>query len=219
MDLYFQIKEQRKSIIAPVDYAGCCEVLESENTDVRNFQILIALVLSSQTKDEITHEAIYALNKKLGVLTVENVHFSPIETIHMCISKVGYHNKKAKYIKEIAAKIYHTKLPSTLKETLSLPGVGKKMAYLYLLHAFDICEGIGVDVHVHRISNRINLVNTKNEEQTRIALQLILPKEEWSEINKVLVGFGQRVCTPIKPNCDGCCVREYCVSSKWKFKP
>lgn len=212
MDLYFKIKEQRKTIQAPVDSMGCCEVGKEHEGDVRRFQILVALLLSSQTRDEVTYSAVKSLNSFLGVLTPERVLRSAEDSLHKCIEKVGYHNKKVKFLIEISKRVRNA-MPTTLESVLKLPGIGKKMAYLYLQHACGKNEGIGVDTHVHRISNRIGLVQTKDPEETRKALESILETSEWKEINKVMVGFGQVICTPTKPKCSQCIVSKECPCS------
>ena len=96
---------------------------------------------------------------------------------------------------------------------MELPGVGPKMAYLCMQHAWKSNVGIGVDVHVHRISNRLGWVRTKKPEETRRDLEEWLPKEYWDSINLMLVGFGQTICTPMAPRCSQCKVNHLCPSS------
>mmetsp|Transcript_19627 Transcript_19627/g.31156 ORF Transcript_19627/g.31156 Transcript_19627/m.31156 type:complete len:120 (-) Transcript_19627:84-443(-) len=91
-----------------------------------------------------------------------------------------------------------------------LPGVGPKMAYLCMQTAWGRSVGIGVDVHVHRISNRLGWVNSTNPEQTRKALETWLPREHWAEINPMLVGLGQTICKARKPLCSKCNVKDLC---------
>lgn len=209
MEIYLKIKEQRDSINAPVDYIGCHSMGKNQEENIRKFQILIGLLLSSQTKDEVTFKAIENLNKKLGILSPTAVLNSDREEVHECINKVGYHNKKTGFLYEICKRVVNG-MPDSLEETLALPGIGKKMAYLYLAHAHNRNEGIGVDTHVHRISNRIGLVKTKNEEGTRIELEKLFEKEEWQVINKVFVGFGQTICLPTRPKCELCKSSDLC---------
>lgn len=212
MDLYFKIKEQRKTFRAPVDNMGCYSVGVGHEGNTKKFQILIALLLSSQTRDEVTYSAIKSLNSFLGTLTPEHVLKSPEDSLHKCIEKVGYHNKKVKFLIEISKRVRNA-MPNTLEDVLKLPGIGKKMAYLYLQHGCGRNEGIGVDTHVHRISNRIGLVQTREPEETRKALEKMLETSEWQEINRVMVGFGQTVCTPTRPKCSQCIVSEECPCS------
>lgn len=209
MDVYFTIKKQREEIDAPVDSIGCYAAGKNYTGDVKRFQILVALLLSSQTKDEVTYGAVMSLNSFLGVLTPANVLNAKEEDIHNCISKVGYHNKKTKFLVSISREVI-SKMPTTFEEVIKLPGIGKKMAYLYLYHACGKNEGIGVDTHVHRISNWIGLVETKEPEQTRKELEKIFDKEEWPAIGTVLVGFGQTICKPVNPKCNECHAKNSC---------
>jgi len=125
---------------------------------------------------------------------------------------VGFHSRKASYIKqatEILANKYDKDIPPTYDEIIKLPGVGPKMSHLLMQEGWNITVGIGVDVHVHRISNWLGWVNaTKDPEKTRVALQSWLPKEKWNVINKMLVGFGQTICTPINPKCSSCSLSD-----------
>ncbi len=213
MENYKLIKEQRTKIKAPVDTMGCFSMGLGYTGDVKKFQILIGLLFSSQTRDEITFEAVQNLKKLMKVVTPENIlKFSEPE-IHNCIAKIGFHNKKLKFLIEIAKKTIK-KMPETLEEVLNLPGIGRKMAYLYLYYGCDKNLGIAVDTHVHRISNRIGLVKTKDAEKTRMALENILDIEEYPKINSVLVGFGQTICLPKNPRCIDCIASKTCPSSR-----
>ncbi|MEN2496637.1 MAG: Endonuclease III-like protein 1, variant 2 [Marteilia pararefringens] len=143
--------------------------------------------------------------------------FSDISTISLkgLIKSVGFANKKAEYIKRVANIIlneYDGNVPDSLKELCSLPGVGNKIALLYLQTALNKCEGIAVDLHVHRIANRLEWTgckNTKTPEQTRKKLEELIPKEDWNEINNYLVGFGQTICKS-KPKCSSCLLQNTC---------
>ena len=101
-------------------------------------------------------------------------------------------------------------MPDDIEDLLSLPGIGPKMAHLFMQEAWDINTGIGVDTHVHRISNRLGWVKTKNPEQTRLELERLIPKHFWKELNPMLVGFGQIMCKPVKPICSECPAYDYC---------
>lgn len=210
MDLYLKIKEQRSGIIAPVDLLGCAVVPEEVPASERPFYILVALLLSSQTKDEITNDAVKKLRKSLGTLTPDTVRNAPESVLHEAIQKVGFHNRKLLYLQNISKILSTTRLPRSLEETLRLPGVGKKMAHLYLQHAWNTTCGIGVDTHVHRIANRIGLVSSSTPEKTRLALENAFPLSEWKEINSVLVGFGQSICLSVKPKCNDCNISSEC---------
>lgn len=120
---------------------------------------------------------------------------------------------KAKYIKkatEILVEKHGGKVPAVYKDLIALPGVGPKMAHLVLQEAFGKTEGVSVDTHVHRISNRLNWVKSKTPLETASQLEEWLPKDKWSHINHMLVGFGQTICKPIKPQCYKCSIKDIC---------
>ncbi|KAI1319378.1 DNA N-glycosylase and apurinic/apyrimidinic (AP) lyase [Mortierella claussenii] len=217
-----RLRQFRLENPAPVDTMGCerlAEVGEHVPAEVSRFQTLMSLVLSSQTKDTVTSVAIWRLQKELkGGLTIQGVLDTPAEELNKIISAVGFHNKKTIFMKQVAEICrdkYHGDIPGTAEELIALPGVGPKMAYLTLQCAWNKNLGIGVDTHVHRISNRLGWVKTEKDgpEATREALQSWLPKEHWREINYILVGFGQVLCLPRGPLCEVCPVQERCPSA------
>lgn len=127
------------------------------------------------------------------------------------INKVGFHNLKTKYIKQTAEILrdkFDSEIPDTIEGLVSLPGVGPKMAYLTMSAAWGRDEGIGVDVHVHRITNLWGWHKTQNPEQTRAALESWLPRDKWHDINNLLVGFGQTICLPVGRKCGDCKLSE-----------
>eukprot|EP01028_Stygiella_incarcerata_P011410 TRINITY_DN644_c0_g1_i3.p1 TRINITY_DN644_c0_g1~~TRINITY_DN644_c0_g1_i3.p1 ORF type:complete len:285 (+),score=90.42 TRINITY_DN644_c0_g1_i3:367-1221(+) len=219
-ETFEMIKEVRRRIVAPVDHSGC-ETLADEKTDppTRRFHLLVGLMLSSQTKDEQTAAAHKRLRKSLpGGLTVDSIRSAEEQEIQDLLFGIGFHRRKAQYLKRVAD-ILHDKFdgdtPSELDDVLKLPGVGPKMAYLFMLCAWNRALGIGVDVHVHRISNRLGWAsNTKTPEDTRKELEDWIPKEYWTTINHTLVGFGQTVCLPQRPLCHECPLRGMCPSSQ-----
>jgi len=109
---------------------------------------------------------------------------------------------------------YGGDIPRNVKELCMLPGVGPKMAYLCMQTAWGKSVGIGVDVHVHRISNRLGWVKTKDPEKTRKTLESWLPKEHWAEINPLFVGLGQTICRARKPLCNECKLKDLCPSAE-----
>ncbi len=208
------IEEMRSEKNAPVDIMGChlCDELDSEEN--KRFQLLVALVLSSVTRDQISYSAIKSLHRKLAPLSVDSMIETSSETIRECIKEVGFYNNKTEYLKQIAIILknkYNGDIPKTVEELMELPGVGPKMAYLCMKNAWGKIIGIGVDVHVHRISNRLGWVKTKKPEQTRKELEGWLPREHWGNINKLFVGFGQQICKARNPGCEECKVRQWCA--------
>lgn len=181
------------------------------------FKILISTILSARTKDEVTWKASQGLfkvannAKKLDKL-------SEIE-IQKLIFPVGFYKIKAKHIKETAKLILENKnkIPVTLNDLLSLPGVGRKTANLYLAVALEK-DAICVDTHVHRISNRLGWIKTKSPLETEKALQKILPKKYWKKINFYFVSHGQNICKPISPKCPICKIEGFCEKTGVKYK-
>jgi endonuclease-3 len=205
----------------PVDTMGCERLADPNDSPCdQRFQTLISLMLSSQTKDQVTAAAIRAMQQELpGGLNLESILAVSPERLNTLIGKVGFHNTKTKNIKraaEILRDEWESDIPSTAAGLISLPGVGPKMAYLTLSAAWGITDGIGVDVHVHRITNIWGWHRTTTPEQTRLQLQAWLPREHWHEINWLLVGFGQTVCMPVKRLCGECVLgtRGMCPAAK-----
>ena len=179
----------------------------------KRFQTLIALMLSSQTKDTTNAIAMRRLQTELPSpgLTLENILAVEPAKLNEMIFVVGFHNNKTKYIKAAALILrdqFGGDIPDTIEGLMSLPGVGPKMAYLCLSAAWGRTEGIGVDVHVHRITNLWGWHKTKGPEETRAALEAWLPKDRWHEINHLLVGFGQTICLPVGRKCGKCTLSE-----------
>lgn len=178
-------------------------------------------MLSSQTKDTTNAIALHRLQTELPSpgLTLETILAVNPARLNELIYVVGFHNNKTRYIKataEILRDRFNGDIPSTADELMSLPGVGPKMAYLCLSAAWGKTEGIGVDVHVHRITNLWGWHRTKGPEDTRVALEAWLPREKWHEINHLLVGFGQTICLPVGRDCGVCelSVKGLCPSAE-----
>ena len=165
-------------------------------------------MLSSQTKDTTTAVVMRSLQSSLpGGLNLASILAVAPDRLNTLIHAVGFHNNKTKFIKstaEICRDRHDGDIPDTIDGLVALPGVGPKMAYLCLSAAWGRTEGIGVDVHVHRITNLWGWHATQTPEQTRAALEAWLPREKWREINGLLVGFGQTVCLPVGRNCGEC---------------
>jgi endonuclease-3 len=168
------------------------------------FKILISTILSLRTQDKTTAAA----SKRLYAVadTPEKIAELPISSITKLIYPVGFYKTKAPQIKTICqtlVKAYNSKVPNTMEELLKFKGVGRKTANLVLAVGYDI-PAICVDTHVHRITNRLGYVKTKNPEETEFALRAKLPKPYWIKINTLLVAFGQTICRPIGPKCHEC---------------
>lgn len=212
------IRVMRASVPAPVDTMGC-DQCSDENADekTRRFHVLLALMLSSQTKDEVTHEAMRRLTSE-GNCTPQAIADMETQKLETLLYPVSFYKNKAKYLKNtsnILIEQYESDIPNDIKGLIKLPGVGPKMAHICMNSAWNIVTGIGVDVHVHRISNRLGWVRqeTKQPEQTRKELESWLPSDFWKEVNHLLVGFGQTICTPVKPKCGECLNKAICPAA------
>jgi len=174
------------------------------------FRVLISCLLSLRTKDNVTLKA----SKKLFSVakTPEELLKLSTKKIEELIYPVGFYRVKAKRIKEISKILieqFGGKVPDSLDELLTLPGVGRKTANIVITQGFNK-YGIAVDTHVHRVSNRLGFVKTKTPEETEIELRKIIPKKYWIEFNDLFVSFGQNICTPISPKCSICPINKYC---------
>ncbi|XP_050544232.1 endonuclease III-like protein 1 isoform X2 [Daktulosphaira vitifoliae] len=218
-----QIRIMRKEYPAAVDEMGCDQAADkNEAPKVIRFHILVSLMLSSQTKDEINYAAMQRL-KQHG-LTIDNILKTSDEQLGKLIYPVGFWKRKVDYIKRTTQLLkdrYNSDIPNTIKGLCELPGVGPKMAHLCMSCAWDEVTGIGVDTHVHRISNRLGWVkkNTKTPEKTREELEAWLPQDLWREVNHMLVGFGQTICRPVRPHCVSCLCKDLCPSVQLKCSP
>lgn len=175
------------------------------------FKVLISTIISLRTKDEVTREASERLYKLAE--TPEEMLQLKSKKIEKAIYPAGFYRNKAKTILNISKDIikkYDGKVPDDLDKLLALNGVGRKTANLVLTQGYNL-PGICVDTHVHRISNRIGYVSTKNTKDTEFALRDKLPEEYWIEYNDLLVAFGQNICKPISPLCSQCPVHNHCM--------
>ena len=213
------IESMRAQHDAPVDTMGCDQCADPDAPPaVRRYQILLSLMLSSQTKDEVTFSAMQRL-RGAGAATPSAVVALPQARLEELLYPVSFYKNKAKYIlatSRVLLDSYGGDIPDTVDELVALAGVGPKMAHLAMHSAWNKQEGIGVDIHVHRISNRLGWVGpgvravTATPEATRAALEDWLPRDRWPTLNHLLVGFGQQVCTPIQPHCDVCLNKNIC---------
>ena len=180
------------------------------------FSILIGTILSARTKDESTTKVVKILfSKYKNAKDLANAKLNDVEKI---IKPIGFYHVKSKRIIEVAKiidKKYKGKVPEDLDSLVQLPGVGRKTANCVLVYAFEK-PAIPVDIHVHRISNRLGLVQTKTPEETEIKLMEKIPKKFWIDINDTFVMYGQNICKPISPMCDVCKIKKNCKFYKTK---
>jgi endonuclease III len=175
------------------------------------FQILISTLLSARTQDATTLAASTRLFAKAD--TSAAVSKLTVKQIEKLIYPVGFYRNKAVFVKE-ASKVlvqkFGGKVPGTLEELVTLPGVGRKTANLVMILAFKSHENICVDIHVHRIANRLGWVQTSDPEETEQALYRVLEKQWWPLVNLYLVTWGQNVCRPVYPRCGDCAIVTSC---------
>jgi len=180
------------------------------------FSILIGTILSARTRDENTTKVVKKLfNRYKTAKALANAQIKDVENL---IKSIGFYHVKARRIIDVASIInskYHGRVPNNLEDLLNLPGVGRKTANCVLVYAFDK-PAIPVDIHVHRISNRLGLVKTKTPEETELDLMKKIPKKYWLLINDTFVMFGQNICKPISPMCSVCKLKNYCDFYKTK---
>ncbi|HOC46527.1 MAG: endonuclease III [Syntrophorhabdaceae bacterium] len=182
----------------------------SRETKKDPFIILVGTLLSLRTKDETTEKVMGMLMPVIK--TSQDLIDMPLDELEKLIYPVGFYRNKAKVLKEVASEIitrYGSRVPDTIEELLTIRGVGRKTANLVVTEGYGK-PGICVDTHVHRISNRLGIVSTKNPIQTEDALRKILPQQYWIIYNALLVTFGKRICTPLSPKCSQCPIESLC---------
>jgi endonuclease III len=174
------------------------------------FKILIGTILSSRTRDENTTKVVRILFKRFR--NAKELAEGNLEEVKQIIHSIGFYNVKAKRVVEVSqliVKKFNGKVPNRIEKLLELPGVGRKTANCVLVYGFNK-PAIPVDIHVHRISNRIGLVNTKTPEKTEIELSNIVDRKYWIKLNNTFVMYGQNICLPVTPNCKLCELKEMC---------
>jgi endonuclease-3 len=174
------------------------------------FKILIGTILSARTRDENTTRVVNKLFARFR--TPQDLASADIDEIKKIIHSIGFYNVKAERIKQVSQMLvvkFGGQVPSDIDSLLELPGVGRKTANCVLVYAFDK-PAIPVDVHVHRISNRLGLVSTKIPEQTELELSKLVDKRLWTKVNDTFVMYGQNICLPVRPNCTVCDLKRIC---------
>jgi endonuclease III len=187
-----------------------------QNYDLRVFEdgdpyrVLIRTILSQRTRDENTDRASAQLFSKYH--NMEEIASSEPKDLESLIRPAGFYHVKAKRIVEVSQMLlneFKGQVPANMEELLQLPGVGRKTANCVLVYAFQV-PAIPVDVHVHRISNRLGLVKTENSHNTEMELEKMVPQDYWIELNDLMVQFGQTICRPISPLHEDCPLNDLC---------
>lgn len=192
------------------------ELVEAQTHDP--FCVLVGTILSARTKDQCTAGAVRRLfaTAKGSTFRPEDLERLSEDRIAKLIYPVGFYRDKARHLKTVPAVLkekFNGVLPHTVEELCELPGVGRKTANLTVAIGFGL-PAICVDVHVHRICNRLGLIRTKTPLETEMTLRKILPVKYWKTWNSHLVSFGQTRCAPLRPKCDGCPIARFCPQHK-----
>ena len=202
------LKKEFKAHSAPI-----IELIQAQTHDP--FCVLVGTILSARTKDACTAGAVRRLFAEMGgTATPEALGKIPVARLEKLIYPVGFFRDKARHLHALPGVLrerFGGVLPHTVEELCELPGVGRKTANLTMAVGFDL-PAICVDVHVHRITNRLGLIQTKTPFETEMALRGILPVRYWKTWNSHLVSFGQTRCFPRNPDCAGCPIRPYCAN-------
>jgi endonuclease-3 len=180
----------------------------------RAFKILVSSIISLRTKEKAT----WAVSERLyaRVSDIEGLLSLSVSEMEQFLFSCGFYKQKTRQIREVCQILqerYDGRVPDTIEDLLTLPGVGRKVANLVVTEAFEK-EGLCVDIHVHRICNRWQWVKTKDPDATEMALRQILPHKYWRVFNQRLVMFGQNICLPVNPRCSNCFLKAMCPSAQ-----
>jgi endonuclease III len=195
--------------IAGMELPAIEKITETQAEDP--FHILIATLLSARTQDATTHAASTRLFRRSG--TPRTMARLTVKEIERLIYPVGFYKTKARHVKaccQVLESRFGGRVPATLEELVTLPGVGRKTANLVLILAFKSRHNICVDTHVHRISNRLGWVETTLPAETEQALYQATDQRWWPLLNLYLVTWGQNVCRPVYPRCGDCAIASEC---------
>jgi endonuclease-3 len=174
-------------------------------------QLLIATILSAQCTDERVNEVTKDLFKKYK--TAKDFAEADLDELAEDIKSTGFYRQKAKYIKEcckILVEKYNEEVPKTMEELLELPGVARKTANIVLANAYGIVEGIPVDTHVRKVSQRLGIVSSKQPEKMEKELMEIVPKKDWFAFPYLIQAHGRKICLGRKPKCEECILKDLC---------
>lgn len=209
MDISARILREMKRTISKSSKSTALRKLQREE-QCDPYKILIGTILSARTRDESTTKAVSNLFKRYR--NINQLADADVEEIKILIRGTGFYNIKAKRIKEVSRIIvrkFNAVVPNTMEKLLELPGVGRKTANCVLVYGFNK-PSIPVDTHVHRLSNRLGLVNTTSPEATELKLYSVIKRKNWIRINDTFVRYGQTICLPVKPKCDLCNLKNIC---------
>jgi endonuclease-3 len=197
------------------------ELLEKEHRDARialNYtnplELLIATILSAQCTDERVNIVTKTLFKKYR--NVEDYAKADLKQLEQDVRPTGFYRNKAKNIKKCCQMIvekFSSHIPKTMEEILELPGVARKTANIVLSHAYGVVEGIAVDTHVRRLSQRLKLTENDDPDKIEQDLMELVPKDKWMRLTELLIFHGRKICTAKKPKCESCVISKLCPSA------
>lgn len=179
------------------------------------FEMMVAVMLSAQCTDERVNKVTAEFFPKYN--TPKAFADMPLEDIENLIHSCGFYKNKAKNLKLASQKIlteFNGEVPQTMEELMSIPGVGRKSANVIMLEAFNNPQGIAVDTHAKRISNRIGFSSAKEPQKIEQDLLKLFPKKYYYDANHILIWHGRNTCKSQKPNCENCCIKHLCKSCK-----
>jgi endonuclease-3 len=208
-EIYLEPKARAAKIIELLEkqYIGAKIALQYTNP----LQLLIATILSAQATDEQINKITPALFKKYK--TAEDFAQADIKELEQHIKSSGFYHNKAKNIQnscKMLVEKYAGKVPRTMTKLIELPGVARKTANIVLQNAFGVIEGIAVDTHVRRLSQRLGLSENDNPNKIEQELMQLVSKDKWMQITDLLIWHGRQVCAAKKPNCAGCVLNKIC---------
>jgi endonuclease-3 len=178
------------------------------------WELLVATILSAQSQDSQVNKATKLLFRKYAGVRAY-VELRP-QALYPYIGSLGLYRGKARSIigsAKLVTKEFGGKVPSTMRQLITLPGVGRKTANVVLANAFGVSEGIAIDTHCIVVSNRLGLARTRDPKKIEAALMKILPKRDWNSINHLFIALGRDVCTARRKYCSGCVLNRICPSS------
>jgi len=177
-------------------------------------ELLVATILSAQSTDKTVNEVTKSLFKKYQ--KAKDYANADLKDLEKDIRSTGFYRNKAKYLKKMGQMLvekFESKVPRSMDKLTMLPGVARKTANIVLSNAFGIVEGIAVDTHVRRLSQRLGLSKNKDPNKIERDLMKLVPKEQWPKLTDLLIFHGRRVCTAKNPNCRDCVINKLCPSA------
>jgi len=203
-DIFKRLKKASKDWKVPI----VTELGEFQNDP---YLVLVSCIISLRTKDEVTAVSSRKLFKIAD--TPEKMAKLSEEAIAQAIYPAGFYRNKARQIKQISQELigkYNGKVPTDIDKLMTFKGVGRKTATIVMVYGHKIDDFIPVDIHCHRMPNRLGWIKTKTPEETEVALERLIPKQYWHDFNDLFVRFGQNVCLPVSPWCSKCPIEKYC---------